>query len=42
MLVKAWEQGMRKPSRMARRLMDEIRANPSRWRAKIHHQPIAG
>jgi putative transcriptional regulator len=30
-LVKSWERGARDPSPMARRLLDTIRANPSRW-----------
>jgi len=34
-LVKSWERGVREPSPMARRLMDTIRANPSRWLASI-------
>jgi putative transcriptional regulator len=30
-LVQSWEQGKRKPSRIARRLLDAIRANPQGW-----------
>jgi putative transcriptional regulator len=30
-LVKSWERGARQPSPLARRLLDTIRANPSRW-----------
>jgi putative transcriptional regulator len=34
-LVKSWERGVREPSLMARRLLDTIRANPSRWLATV-------
>jgi DNA-binding transcriptional regulator YiaG len=34
-LVQGWEQGKRKPNRMARRLLDEVRNDPARWRAKL-------
>jgi DNA-binding transcriptional regulator YiaG len=34
-LVQSWEQGVLKPSRMACRLLDEITANPGRWRRLI-------
>ena len=34
-LVKAWEQGGREPSRMARRLLDDMRAQPDRWRHMV-------
>lgn len=30
-LVQSWEQGKRKPSRMACRLLDEINRDPQRW-----------
>src|SRR4051812_22400540 len=30
-LVQHWEQGFRKPSRMACRLLDEINREPKRW-----------
>jgi putative transcriptional regulator len=30
-LVQHWEQGFRKPSRMACRLLDEINRDPRRW-----------
>jgi DNA-binding transcriptional regulator YiaG len=30
-LVQHWEQGFRKPSRMACRLLDEINRDPERW-----------
>jgi putative transcriptional regulator len=30
-LEKAWEQGRREPSPMARRLLDEINHDPDRW-----------
>ena len=29
--VQGWERGVRQPSMLARRLMDTIRANPSKW-----------
>jgi putative transcriptional regulator len=34
-LVQHWEQGIRKPSRMACRLLDEINRDPKRWRDMI-------
>ncbi len=34
-LVKAWEQGGRAPSRMARRLLDDMRGQPDRWRQMV-------
>src|SRR5436190_112619 len=34
-LVRSWECGQRKPSPLARRLLDQIRANPSDWRAMV-------
>ena len=34
-LVRAWECGQRKPSAIARRLLDQIRANPGNWREMI-------
>ena len=34
--VQSWEQGVREPSRMARRFMDEIRANPEHWIARLN------
>jgi putative transcriptional regulator len=34
-LVKSWERGSREPSRLARRLLDTISANPSQWLATI-------
>ena len=34
-LVKSWEIGSRTPSELARRLLDEIAANPDRWRARF-------
>jgi len=30
-LVKSWERGVREPSPLARRLLDTIKADPSRW-----------
>ena len=34
-LAQAWEQGQRKPSKMACRLLDEINAAPARWRQRL-------
>ena len=34
-LVRSWEGGQRKPAPMARRLLDLIRADPSKWRTMI-------
>ena len=34
-LSQAWEQGLRKPSKMACRLLDEINAAPERWRQRL-------
>src|SRR5947209_7348459 len=34
-LVKSWEQGVRQPNPMARRLLDTIKLNPSRWFAGV-------
>lgn len=34
-LVRAWECGQRKPAPIARRLLDLIRADPSRWRKMV-------
>lgn len=34
-LVRSWESGQRKPAPIARRLLDQIRANPSGWREMI-------
>jgi putative transcriptional regulator len=33
--VRAWEQGRNRPNDMACRFMDEIRAAPDRWRARL-------
>lgn len=35
-LVRSWESGARAPSRLARRLLDEIRREPRRWMALVH------
>ena len=35
-LVRSWENGARVPSRMARRLLDEIHRDPARWAAALH------
>jgi len=43
-LVRAWEQGDRRPSAMARRLLDEVRRDPDRWAAMLkdaRRQPAA-
>lgn len=34
-LEQSWEQGFRKPSKLARRLLDEINRHPQRWRSMI-------
>jgi len=34
-LVRAWECGQRKPSSLARRMLDLVRADPSPWRAMV-------
>jgi putative transcriptional regulator len=34
-LVQSWEQGKRKPSRMACRLLEEIERNPEPWIARV-------
>ena len=33
--VQSWERGVRTPSLLARRLLDEIAAHPDRWRARF-------
>jgi len=33
--VRAWEQGRNTPNDMASRFMDEIRADPDRWRSRL-------
>jgi putative transcriptional regulator len=33
--VQGWERGVRKPSALARRLLDTIRANPASWLATV-------
>ena len=38
-LVQSWEQGQRIPSRMARRLLDEIAREPRRWASVM--KPVA-
>jgi putative transcriptional regulator len=40
-LVKSWERGAREPSLMARRLLDTIKADPSRWLATIRETAVA-
>jgi DNA-binding transcriptional regulator YiaG len=35
-LVRSWESGARAPSRLARRLLDEIHRDPARWAAMAH------
>lgn len=37
-LVQSWEQGERKPQKIARRLLDEINANPERWKQMMQPQ----
>lgn len=33
--VRAWEQGLREPSALARRFLDEIEADPAHWRRRL-------
>lgn len=40
-LVQHWEQGFRKPSRMACRLLDEINREPKRWAGMIESRRSA-
>ena len=40
-LVKSWEGGVRRPSPMARRLFDTIRANPAEWLANVRRASAA-
>jgi putative transcriptional regulator len=39
--VRSWEQGATAPGNVARRFMDEIRANPTYWRERIRHAAIS-
>ncbi len=41
-LVRAWELGTRAPNAMARRLLEEVNAQPDRWRAKLARRTGAG
>ena len=38
-LVQSWEQGARRPSRLARRLLDEMNARPHHWAALARRRP---
>ncbi len=38
--VRAWEQGHREPTKMARRLLDEMFANPARWKKLLEKAVI--
>jgi putative transcriptional regulator len=40
-LVKSWERDTREPSPMARRLLDTIKADPSRWLATVRRTAAA-
>ena len=40
-LVKSWERGVRQPNLMARRLLDTIKADPSRWLATVRKMTAA-
>ena len=40
-LVKSWERGVREPSPIARRLLDTIKADPSRWLATVRKTAAA-
>jgi DNA-binding transcriptional regulator YiaG len=35
MLVRAWEQGQRRPAMWARRLLDEVNRDPRHWRGML-------
>ncbi len=37
--LQSWEQGLRKPSPIARRFMDEIRHNPGYWIGRFREEP---
>lgn len=41
--IRSWEQGKREPSKTARRLMDDIKSDPSRWinRLTANRKPVA-
>ena len=41
--VRDWEQGVKHPSGVARRIMDEIRENPAYWRKRLKalSEPVA-
>ena len=42
-LVQSWEQGRRKPSPLACRLLDEMNRDPVRWEKMLHPSPaLAG
>jgi putative transcriptional regulator len=41
-LVQGWEQGVREPSRLARRLLDTISADPAAWLAGLTRTRRAG
>jgi putative transcriptional regulator len=40
-LVKSWERNVREPNAMARRLLDTIKADPSRWLATMRRMAAA-
>jgi len=40
-LVKSWERGVREPSPLARRLLDTIKADPSRWLSTVRSMAAA-
>lgn len=39
--VRAWEQGENTPSQVAARLLDEIRRDPSYWRARLRQLAVS-
>jgi DNA-binding transcriptional regulator YiaG len=41
-LVRAWERGGRRPSPMARRLLDEIERDPKRWTSMLRESRTRG
>jgi DNA-binding transcriptional regulator YiaG len=40
-LVQSWEQGVRQPSPLARRMLDTINNDPAAWLASLHRQAKA-
>jgi putative transcriptional regulator len=38
--VQAWEQGLRTPSNMAARFIEEIRAHPEHWKQRLREAAV--